>query len=74
MSTQTRQSPIHPNARQDPLKWTITYIVYALLFCILLTGIFHQAGLQWIGNAFVVVDIVLFCIAFLKYLNGDHLQ
>ena len=61
------------------MKWTITNILYAFFGCVLLTGLFHECKLQWIGNAFVIVDIFLVdiflvSIAFLKYLNGDHLQ
>lgn len=56
------------------MKWTLANIIYVLVGCLLITGVFHQAGLQWMGNAFVVIDILVFCIAFLKYLNGDHLQ
>ena len=55
------------------MKWTLTNIIYTLVGCVLTTGVFHQAGLQWMGNAFVVIDIMLFCIVFLKYLTGDHL-
>lgn len=74
MSTQARQSPVRPNAGSNPLKWTITNILYAFFGCVLLTGLFHECKLQWIGNAFVIVDIFLVSIAFLKYLNGDHLK
>lgn len=56
------------------MKWTITNVMYAFVACVLMTGLFHEIKLQWVGNAFVVLDILLIVVAFLKYLNGDHLS
>jgi uncharacterized membrane protein len=74
MSTQSRQGTIRPHAGSNPMKWTITNIMYAFVACVLMTGLFHELKLQWVGNAFVVLDIILIMVAFLKYLNGDHLS
>lgn len=38
------------------MKWTLANIIYVLVGCLLITGVFHQVGLQWMGNAFVVID------------------
>lgn len=56
------------------MKWTITNTLYAFVASLMLTGLFLELKLTWIGNAFVVLDITLGAIAFLKYLNGEHLQ
>lgn len=56
------------------MKWTITNVMYAFVACVLMTGLFRELNLQWVGNAFVVLDLILIMVAFLKYLHGDHLS
>lgn len=56
------------------MKWTITNVMYACFACLLVMGLLHECHLQMLGNAFAVATGVLFFIACLKYLNGDHLQ
>lgn len=56
------------------MKWTITGVIYASFASLLMTGILHECNLQWMGNAFAVATGILFCLALLKYLNGDHMR
>lgn len=74
MPTKSRQSPVRSNAGSRPVKWTITYILYAFFGCVLATGLLHEVNMHWLGNAFGVVDAFLIAIALLKFLNGDHLS
>lgn len=56
------------------MKWTITELIYATFASVFTSGTCYELGVPMIGTAMAVIAIIAMCIAFLKYLNGDHLS
>lgn len=62
------------NSQPRPTTWTITSIMYLTVTCIIATGILYECGLSAVAGSIMAVAVILFMVAMLKYLNGDHLR